>query len=100
MASPLTSDAAIEVRVEGFAPTQAASGAILLEVCEAAGIPMESACGGFACCNSCRVQVIEGWENLGDLREEERPFLDANDQRLGCQATVHGPVALRLAPGE
>jgi ferredoxin len=71
----------------------------LLEACEAAGIPMDSACGGFAACNSCRVDVISG--ALTPLDELELPFLDAPGQRLGCQARlVAGPVAVRLAPGD
>lgn len=86
------------VRVEGWAPVEAAPlGATLLEVCEGAGIPMESACGGFAACNSCRVQVLAG--ALGPLDEREESFLDAPDQRLGCVATVVGDVDVRLDPG-
>jgi 2Fe-2S ferredoxin len=71
----------------------------VLELCEAAGIDIEAACGGFACCNTCRVQVLAGAENLSPLLDEERAFLDADDQRLGCQCRVLGPVSLRLAPG-
>lgn len=76
-----------------------AAGSTLLEACEANGVPMESACGGFACCNSCRVQVLDEGAGLSPLLDEEDPFLDAPDQRLGCQARVIGPVRLRLAPG-
>ena len=71
----------------------------ILELCESAGIEIEAACGGFACCNTCRVQVLKGPENLSPLLDEEQPFLDAPDQRLGCQALVLGPVSIRLAPG-
>ncbi len=59
---------------------------------------MDSACGGFACCNSCRVEVLSG--ALSPLLPEEEPFLDAPAQRLGCQARLLGGlVAVRLAPG-
>ncbi len=85
--------------VEGFPAFEAEADTSLLELCEARGIPMESACGGFACCNSCRVQVVDGEANLSPRLDEEDPFLDQPDQRLGCQATVVGPVSLRLAPG-
>ena len=74
-------------------------GTTLLEACEANAIPMDSACGGFAACNSCRVDVIAGAEHLSDRLDEELPFLDADDQRLGCQARIHGPVRVRPAPG-
>jgi ferredoxin len=71
----------------------------LLDLCERVGIPMESACGGFAACNSCRIDVLEGPENLSPIVEEETPFLDAPNQRLGCQSQVLGPVRIRLSPG-
>ena len=87
------------LRVEGFAPVKGEDGQTLLEVCEDHGLPMDCACGGFACCNSCRVDVLEGAENLSPRSEEELPFLDGSAQRLGCQATLHGPVRLRLASG-
>ena len=76
---------------------EAPVGATLLEVCDTHGLPMETACGGFAACNSCRVRVVEG--ALSPLEEVEEPFLDAADQRLGCQARVVGDVRVRLDPG-
>ena len=87
------------VVVEGYPPFEVLPGTTLLEACEAAGVPMDSACGGFAACNSCRVDVLEGAEALSPLVEEEEPFLDRDGQRLGCQARVEGPIRVRLAPG-
>ena len=87
------------VAVDGFPEIHVAAGTSLLEACEAAHIPMDSACGGFAACNSCRVDVLGGAEHLTPLLPEEEPFLDGPDQRLGCQARVQGPVHVRLAPG-
>jgi ferredoxin len=89
----------IEVTVEGFPVMHVPAGTSLLEACEAARIPMDSACGGFAACNSCRVDVLDGTAHLTPLVPEEEPFLDGPDQRLGCQARVQGPVHVRLAPG-
>ncbi len=88
------------VRVDGYPPLEVDVGETLLEACEAAAIPMESACGGFAACNSCRVDVLDGARHLSLLLPEEEPFLDTAGQRLGCQARVFGPVAVRLAPGD
>lgn len=87
------------VAVEGYAAFELDSTRTLLEGCELAGVPMDSACGGFASCNACRVQVLAGLQHLNTASIEERAFLDAPDQRLGCQATVRGPVSVRLAPG-
>lgn len=90
----------VSVVVEGWPAARGALGASLLEVCEAAGIPMDSACGGFAACNSCRVDVIDGAEGLTPQIPDEDAFLDAPGQRLGCQARLAGPgVRVRLAPG-
>ncbi len=95
----------VELRVEGYAPAQVAAGITLLEACEAIAVPMESACGGFACCNSCRVEVLDGMQLLSPRIGEEDAFLDTDRQRLGCQATllagagVAGVVSVRLAPG-
>jgi len=88
------------VRVVGYPSIEVDPGETLLEICEATAIPMESACGGFAACNSCRVDVLDGARHLSALLPEEQPFLDAPGQRLGCQAKVFGPVTVRLAPGE
>lgn len=85
--------------VEGFPLSEAEAGRTLLEVCEGASIPMDSACGGFAACNSCRVEVVTGGDRLSPESPEEEPFLDAAGQRLGCQARVWGDVIVRLAPG-
>lgn len=76
---------------------EAPQGSTLLEVCDAHGLPMETACGGFAACNSCRVRVIAGV--LSEVEDVEYPFLDEPDQRLGCQARVVGDVTVRLDPG-
>ena len=86
------------LHVEGWDPVEVEAGWTLLEACEEHGIPMDSACGGFAACNACRVDVLaEG--GLTPLREEERPFLDEPGQRLGCQAEITGDVVIRLASG-
>lgn len=76
---------------------EVAAGQRLLDACEANGIPMDAACGGFAACNTCRVCIIEG--ELSPLEESEEPFLDRPDQRLACQAYVVGDLILNLDPG-
>jgi ferredoxin len=79
------------------AAVSADQGQTLLEVCDNHGLPMETACGGFAACNSCRVRLVSG--ALSPLEEVEAPFLDAPDQRLGCQARIVGDITVRLDPG-
>jgi Na+-transporting NADH:ubiquinone oxidoreductase subunit F len=87
------------VRIDGYDDISASSSDSLLVICEENDVPMESACGGFAGCNSCRVEVIDGSGNLSPLDQVEIPFLDNETQRLGCQALVNGPVSIRLCPG-
>ena len=86
------------VAVAGFEPFEVAVGTVLLDACEAGGVPIDSACGGFAACNSCRVAVRD-MSALSPLVEEEEPFLDAPDQRLACQCEVLGDLEIALAPG-
>lgn len=85
--------------VVGVGEVDVAAGATLLEACDAGGLPMETECGGFAACNSCRVRVIAGADALSPVDRKERPFLDRPDQRLGCQAQLLGDVTVALDPG-
>jgi ferredoxin len=96
--SEKTSEAIHRVSVEGFARFTAKPNEILLQACERAGVPMESACGGFAACNSCRIEVLSGASELSPLLSEELPFLDSKSQRLGCQVRILGDVEVRLVP--
>lgn len=89
----------MRVQVEGHGEIDVAEGTSLLEACEALGCGIEAACGGFAACNTCRVAVLGGAGGLSALCDEELPFLDADDQRLACQACVRGDVVVRLEPG-
>ncbi|TVQ92803.1 MAG: (2Fe-2S)-binding protein [Deltaproteobacteria bacterium] len=75
------------------------AGLSLLDVSEDLGHPLESDCGGVAACNACRVRVISGAQNLSPRSAEEVPFLDDEQQRLGCQAIVLGHVVVRPEPG-
>jgi adenylate cyclase len=87
------------VVIEPHAAFEVAAGTTLLDASEHAGVALDCECGGVAACNSCRVQVLEGAANLSPMLDEERPFLDADDQRLGCQAAVLGDVRVRPVPG-
>jgi ferredoxin len=92
-------DAEARLEVLELGVATGAAGTTMLELCDAHGLEMETECGGFAACNSCRVRVLSGAEHLSPVAEEELPFLDRDDQRLGCQAQVLGPVRVRLDPG-
>jgi adenylate cyclase len=85
--------------VVGVGEVEVPPGRTLLEACEVGGIPMETECGGFAACNSCRVRVLVGADALSPVDRRERPFLDRADQRLGCQARLLGDATVAPDPG-
>lgn len=87
------------VEFEGHGSLTVEDGENLLDACDRVGVPMDSACGGFAACNACRVVVLSGEESLSERLEEELPFLDQENHRLGCQITLCGSAKFRLDSG-
>lgn len=86
----------MKVRFEPFGvTTQAEAGATLLQAAQAAGVEIESVCGGRGTCGKCRVIATSGLAPLTDL---ERHSLSENEvaagYRLACQAVVTGDVAV------
>mgnify|MGYP001819739774 CR=1 FL=1 len=70
----------------------------LLDAVLQAGLGLGQSCDGIALCGFCRVQVVEGLENLSPMGEEERKILVAQrageNERLACCARVSGPVTI------
>ena len=70
----------------------------LLDALLQVGMPVSQACDGVAMCGFCRVQVIEGGENLTPMESEEGKILSSlhadDDERLACCARVTGPVTV------
>lgn len=76
---------AVEVEVE--------PGVSLQEAAEMAGVPMGDACGGNCACSTCHVHVVEGFDSLEEMEDEEDDILGKAEDvqihsRLGCQAEV------------
>ncbi len=63
-----------------------------------AGLGLGQSCDGIALCGFCRVQVLDGLENLSPMAEEERKILAAqhagDNERLACCAKVGGSVTI------
>jgi ferredoxin, 2Fe-2S len=85
----------VRVRVEGRRRAHAwrvEPGDDLLEVLQAHGEPVATACGGVASCGLCRVTVTAGHAALGPIKAREREQLGDDAERLGlrlaCQARV------------
>lgn len=73
---------------------EAAAGAILLDVAQAAGMPLEGTCEGQMACSTCHVVVAPEWfERLPPASEEEEDMLDLaagarRTSRLACQIVL------------
>ena len=84
------------------------AGTTVLQAARALGVDLDSVCGGRALCGRCQVTVAEGElakhgivsraDNLSPTGESEtllRKRRDlAPDRRLGCQAEIHGDIAI------
>ena len=70
----------------------------LLDAVLQTGLGLGQSCDGIALCGFCRVQVVEGFENLSSMGEEERKVLAAQhageNERLACCAGISGPVVI------
>ncbi|HEY8565015.1 MAG TPA: adenylate/guanylate cyclase domain-containing protein [Beijerinckiaceae bacterium] len=76
-----------------------ASGATLLEISRAAGIPHASVCGGRGRCSTCRVLVLDGADDLPSPNAVEAAALDRIEAppgvRLACQIRPERALTVR-----
>ena len=84
----------IEIEVE--------DGSTILEAAKRAGAPEGDRCGGVCACSTCHVYVVEGFDRTSEMEDEEFDILDKaiavrSVSRLGCQAKVHGDVAVEIS---
>jgi ferredoxin len=72
----------------------------LLSAALQADIAIATACGGVANCTECKVEVLQGAENLSDMEYIEESKLGnvfyITHERLACQTRVCGPVTVRV----
>ena len=73
---------------------EAEEGAILLDVAQAIGMPLEGTCEGQMACSTCHVVVARDWfDRLPAASEEEEDMLDlaagvTRSSRLSCQIVL------------
>lgn len=72
-------------------------GKILLRAVNEMGIKISQVCGGDGACGTCRVEVVEGWDNLTPPTPDEIYKELDPPYRLSCQAKLKGDVKLRVA---
>lgn len=88
----------IAIRYAGGEVVHAPRGFSVLEASRLGGIPHYSVCGGKGQCSTCRVQIIEGAENLPPPEPLEQKTLNrigaTPDVRLACQLRPTGNVSV------
>ncbi len=76
---------------------EAPAGTPLQRIADAAGADITFGCRTGSC-GTCRVRVTEGLAQCSKMGPEERDFLQGldapPDQRLACQVTVQGDIAI------
>ena len=70
----------------------------LMDAIHQTGLGLGQSCDGIALCGFCRVQILEGMENLSPVASEEKKLLASmhagDNERMACCATITGPVTL------
>jgi ferredoxin, 2Fe-2S len=83
---------------KGREPLEVDSGAVLMKSLLAAGLPVASSCQGDGVCGKCRIQILEGFENLSKPNAVETVLRDRlrvpKDQRISCQTRVMGDILI------
>ena len=64
------------------------------------GIRISHVCGGDGACGTCRVEVVEGWDNLSPPTPDETYKELEAPHRLSCQAKLRGDEIVKVAPIE
>jgi 2Fe-2S ferredoxin len=77
------------------AAIEAVAGTSLCDTLLDNGIEIEHACGKVGACTTCHVIVVEGYQSLNEVDENEEDMLDRAwglqpNSRLSCQAIVDG----------
>ncbi|MQB41402.1 adenylate/guanylate cyclase domain-containing protein [Rhizobium sp. ICMP 5592] len=88
----------VAIRYAGGEVVHAPRGFTVLEASRLGGIPHYSVCGGKGQCSTCRVQIIEGADNLLPPEGLEQKTLNrigaTPDVRLACQVRPTGNISV------
>jgi uncharacterized 2Fe-2S/4Fe-4S cluster protein (DUF4445 family) len=61
------------------------------------GVRVSSVCGGDGACGTCRIEVVEGWDQLTPPTPDETYKELDPPYRLSCQARLRGDVVVKVA---
>ena len=72
----------------------------LIDMCEEHETSILFGCRDGAC-GACMIRVREGAENLSQMKDDEKDFLETmaaeEDERLACQCRVRGDVVIEVS---
>ena len=83
--------------VEGFSPVEVEPGTrLVLAIEQKAGVDILHACGGNACCTTCRVEFVAGEpEKMTVAEQQVLAAKGATGVRLSCQITCEHDMVVR-----
>jgi ferredoxin, 2Fe-2S len=74
------------------------TGETLFKAARVNGIPLGSSCRGDCVCGWCKVEIVDGMENLSAPEECEKKLMNSGsfekNERVACSARVYGDVAI------
>jgi 2Fe-2S ferredoxin len=77
---------------------EVAVGTNLMKALLGAGLPVASSCNGDGVCTKCRIDIVQGKENLSKENELESDLRDIHDiprnERVSCQVEVLGDITV------
>lgn len=89
----------IQIKFSKGRPTlDVPEGSNLMKVLLENQIPVASSCKGEGVCAKCRLQIIDGRENLSAKNETELHLAEVHElkmnERISCQTIVNGPITV------
>ena len=79
-------------------PFDVEAGANLMKALLASGLPVASSCRGDGVCAKCRIEVVDGRQNLSKENDTEAFLRDRHgipkSERVSCQVTVEGDITI------
>ncbi len=74
-----------------------AAGDTLLRCALALDVKISRVCGGDGACGTCRIEIIEGWDQLTSPTPDETYKEMEPPYRLSCQSKLIGDVIVKVA---
>lgn len=73
------------------------AGRTMLSAAGEMGVKVSQVCGGDGACGTCRIEVVEGWNNLTPPTPDETYKELEPPYRLSCQSKLTGDVVVKVA---